>query len=175
MRPSVVPMWATVTLLRCVTYSAVTCTCPNSPLNRSTRKRLLLTSRGKWRQLLLGLGASRPGWGSQGRSQGSSPHTDPLRPLSVTIAAQTPTPQLACLEKAPGLPVTAPLHLTGLSEVTRPRKKVQAGRPDSLYALSYRSCHVHPDNELLSLTDSTPFCPHNQSAKNVLSSPPFYG
>lgn len=110
MRPSVVPMWATVTLSRCVTYSAVTCTGPNSPLNRSTRERLLLTSRGKWRQLLLGLGASRPGWGDQGRSQGSSPHTDPLRPLSVTIAAQTPTPHLACVEKAPGLPVTAPPH-----------------------------------------------------------------
>lgn len=168
MRPSVVPMWATVTLLRCVTYSAVTCTVPKSPLNRSTRERLLLTSRGKWRQLLLELGVSRPGWGRQGRSQGSSPHTDPLRPLSVTIAAQTPTPHLACLEKAPGTPVM------GLSEVTRPGKKAQAGRPDSLCALSYLSCHVHPDNELLSLTDSTPFCPHSQSGKWVLSLPPVH-
>ena len=61
MRPSAVPMWATVTLSRRVTYSAVTSTGPNSPLNRSTRKRLLLTSRGKWRQLILGLETPRPG------------------------------------------------------------------------------------------------------------------
>lgn len=48
MRPSLVPMWATVALSRLVTCSAVICVGPNRPLNRSTREMLLLTSRGKW-------------------------------------------------------------------------------------------------------------------------------
>ena len=159
MRPSAVPRWATVTLSRRVTYSAVTSTGPNSPLNRSTRKRLLLTSRGKWRQLILGLEAPRPGWGRSKKESG-------LISMHRTLRASVRDHSGLNSHPSPGLagegprPARHPTFHHGALRCSQAREKgrgQKAGSPARRLALP---CHSHSDNVLWSLPDTTPFCSH---------------